>query len=321
MELTPTNLDKIRGGYLGVCLGDSLGLPHEHEMGKVEYTGQLQTITHRSRWQGTKQAPPGQVSDDATMTTALLWQIVSDKDWVQDHVIQEYINWANCGLPFMGKNTRNLFHGIKTVGGYYGRQNRLDFNSQSNGSLMRAFPLILLFFFQPQTVYQKSILDTSLTNPNPVNQDATLIYLLILRSILEGKTAVQSLPEIINSAQTPTIKDCITDGMNKKMRMIDGAYKGWVAHALYIAVRAWLFTDTKMPFSEIIEWVIKRGGDTDTNASIAGGVVGLVYGEQFLRNEPTTDQNIQVLISSNPAMGQIPYPIRYHPSTGLQLLS
>jgi ADP-ribosyl-[dinitrogen reductase] hydrolase len=311
-------VNKIRGGYLGLCLGDALGLPHERS--NTEYTGQLQTVSHRSQWQGVKQGPPGQVSDDATMTTALLWQIISDKDWIPNHVIQEYLTWANCGLPFMGRNTRNLFHGIKTVSGYYGRKDRLDSNNQSNGSLMRAFPLILLFFYQPQTVFQKAIADTSLSNPNFINQDATLIYLLILKSILDGKTAISALPEIIPQAQTPIIREALSDGFSKRMRMLDGPTKGWVAHALYVAVRAWLFTDTKMPYSEIIEWVIKRGGDTDTNASIAGGVVGLVYGEQTMRNEAVTGQNIQVLLSSNPAMGQIPYPMRYHPSTGLQLL-
>jgi len=318
------DLDRIRGGYLGLCLGDALGVPFESGAVVKTYSGILQhPVIVRSRWQGTRTGPPGQVSDDSTMTTALLHCIITDRDWIQDHVIKAYLDWANQpgGYAFMGKNTRQVLVGVRTVQGFLNRLARLSPVSQSNGSLMRAFPLILLYYWQPQSIFQKAIADTSLTNPNPVNQDATLIYLLILRAILSNRTAESALPEIIQQSQTPVIRESLIQAQNRTIRMVDGEQKGWVANALYMAVRAWMMTDNpNTRFPEIIEWVISRGGDTDTNASIAGAIVGTYYGERRLRQDQVTEQNIGVLLGSNPYSGQIPYDIKYHPSVGLNLL-
>ncbi len=316
-------LDKIRGGLLGVCLGDALGTPHEFSR-NVPYTGILQhRVTVRSRFQPNREGPPGQVSDDATMTIALLWQILTDKDWILDHVISEYLHWANQSSAFLGKNTRELLHGIKTISGFWNRYNRIDLsNRQSNGSLMRAYPLILLMYYQPETCWVKAISDTSLTNPNPVNKDSTLVYLLMIRSVLEGKSATESIPGIIQQSQTPVVREALSQALNRTIRMIDGPDKGWVVHALYMAARAWLMTDLPgTTFSDVMEWVISRGGDCDTNAAISGGLVGTFYGESGLRSDSVTSQNIQILLTSNPQTGQIPYDMRYHPSTGLSLIS
>lgn len=318
------NLDKLRGGYVGLCLGDALGAPQESGRGPP-YTGILQyPLISRSRFQGTRTAPPGQVTDDATMTTALLRSIVTDRDWIQDHVIEAYLEWANQpeGLPFMGRNTRTLLVGVTTIPGFLARRQRIASVSQSNGSLMRAFPLILLLWWQPETLYQKAIADTCLTNPNPVNQDATLVYLLILKAILEGQTPNVALPRIIQRSQTSVIREALIQAQNRTMRMIEGDGKGWVANALYMGVRAWLLTEVPgTTFSDIMEWVILRGGDTDTNASVAGAFVGTFYGENQLHEDPKTRQNIGILMDSRPASGQIPYSMAYHPVNGLELLS
>jgi ADP-ribosyl-[dinitrogen reductase] hydrolase len=319
--MDPQLLDKLRGGYLGVCLGDALGTPHEHSHGP-EYTGLLQyRMVQRIRYQSNREGPPGQVSDDATMTTALLWQILTDKDWVRDHVILEYLRWAPEASGSLGKNTRQLMIGVKTVQGFLNRRARIDLsNVQSNGSLMRAFPLVLLLIFQPQTAFQKAVQDTDITNPNPVNEDATLVYLLMLQAALNNEKPSSALLRILSQSQTPVIQQALAEALNRTMRMID-QQKGWVAHGIYMTARAWMMTENSgTTFSEIMKWVMDRGGDTDTNAAIAGGLVGTTLGESGLLRDPLTSRNIQILLSSDPRAGQIVYDLRYHPSTGLSML-
>lgn len=52
--------DRIQGMLLGVCLGDSLGLPAERS--KAIFNGKLEVVRF-SRFQGKKVYPPGTLSD------------------------------------------------------------------------------------------------------------------------------------------------------------------------------------------------------------------------------------------------------------------
>lgn len=305
-------MDKIRGGYLGLCLGDALGsMDTYHE--ELKYP-----IVVRSHYMPIRIGAIGQVSDDSTMATALLFRLLSDRDWISENVIKEYMEWANNYSPFLGKNTRRLFYGIKTVQGYQNRKYKIDFSLvQSNGSLMRAFPLILLFYLQPDLVFQRAIEDTNLTNQNPVNQDATVIYLLMLYSALIGEIGSQALPNILEKCQTEPIRNAIQEAINKKMRMVN-EQKGWVAHAIYLAARAWLKVEERKTYSEIIKWINLREGDRDTNSAIAGALIGVVFGENQLKLDQ--EQNINILLNSNSQTGQLPYDLKYHPRTGLDML-
>ena len=45
-----------------------------------------------------------------------------------------------------------------------------------------------------------------------------------------------------------------------------------------IVVQPWAFANNTNSFAECVEYVIKIGGDTDTNACIAGMLAGAYYG-------------------------------------------
>jgi len=328
------SLDKIRGGLLGLALGDALGGPHEfrYSIPVSQYTGRLQyPIGWKARFKSVQYTTVGQVTDDTSMAGALLWSIATNHNWIKDDIIRAYIDWANSeawsipqqqsvSLKFMGRNTRALFKNIKTVQGYYNRYNRMDLSSQSNGSLMRSYPLILLFYYLPETeAYQKAIQDTALTNSNPVNQDATLMYLLAIRKILSGISTSEGIPQLISLAQTDTIKTAIQQAAQNQQRIVT-TQKGWVAHAIYISMQAWLQAEAGRSFSDIMNWVIMQGGDTDTNGAIAGALVGTYLGEEKMKEEPITNDNIRILLEADYSQGELPISLKYHPRTLLQIL-
>ncbi len=73
-------------------------------------------------------------------------------------------------------------------------------------------------------------------------------------------------------------RESISDGEDGDARTIDGQNKGWVLHALYAAfygLRRHSIGDTPR---EALAAVVRLGGDTDTNAAIAGGLIGAVLG-------------------------------------------
>jgi hypothetical protein len=54
-------------------------------------------------------------------------------------------------------------------------------------------------------------------------------------------------------------------------------------------------------------------GDTDTNAAIAGALLGGYYGILSMCNNSITKINLQILIKSNPNDGELKRPIKYIP--------
>ena len=146
--------DRVAGMLMGLFLGDALGAPHEFRCNrKLIYTGKLEhqafLVTH---FQGKKSLSVGQVTDDSEMTLALLRTLL-EKDGKYDRksVISSYLEWANSGGWMLGKNTRALLKGVKTVKGYESRMKSVlilpeSEISQSNGAMMRCCPLALLSY-------------------------------------------------------------------------------------------------------------------------------------------------------------------------------
>lgn len=206
-------------------MGDALGAPHEFRQNACNvYAGKLELQAFRfNRFtKETKYFPTGSASDDSEMLLALL-RTIEDGEYCPDRALRAYLDWANSGCPHLGKNTRALFHGVKTVRGYTNRMNKMLQNevSQSNGSLMRCSPLALVKDWK-----KAAILDCDLSSPNPINTDCSLVYLSWLTSILKGEG-----PPTDYSNYEEEIQEVLTE----EDRDIDGKTKGWVLHALWCA--------------------------------------------------------------------------------------
>lgn len=308
--------DKLIGGFMGMCLGDALGAAHERR--KNEYTGVLdKPTTAAGRFQSPKYSAIGQVTDDASMSIALLQCIYDNNGYDEDNVIFAYLKWANSNMPFLGKNTRNLFKGIKTMNGYISRYKKFSsVDIESNGSLMRAYPLILLSLWD-QDIYKYGLDDTILTNPSPINQDGVLIYLAAGRLILKNIYTPQEIVTTCHGlCQTDEIKKAIGDAINGEKRNII-KNKGWICHAIYISFYVLFRIDN---FKEGIDYIINQGGDTDTNACIGGGLLGLVYGYDNMIMNNITAKNVDIMLKSDSLTGEIHMDIMYHPKSGLHLL-
>lgn len=300
MSIKPIiTLDRIRGMFMGVFLSDSLGVPHEFKCNSnTPYTGILE---HKgfmvSRFQGRKEFPIGAVSDDSELTITLLRCIITNKGYDKDQVILSYLKWANSGSWMMGKNTRALMKGVTTIKGYKTRIDKvlalpMSERSQSNGALMRCSPLALLF--DNNIVIE----DVSITNPNLVCFDTELIYITALRLALQGIDGQEIFRQISPLAQTNEVKQIIAQVQNREQRDIS-ENKGWCLHGLWCAL---IVITSDMNYSDAMRFIIThKGSDTDTNACIAGALLGAKLGFDNLNKEPDTARNIQILLNTNNA--------------------
>lgn len=323
------SLDKIRGSLAGGFLGDALGAPHEFRYNShLEYTGELiHPTVFKTRWTEARSMPPGQVTDDSEMTMALIWSILKCKGYNPKEAVNQYIEWANSGTYMLGNNTRYLFKGIKakkeeqrikTFSNRYKKKFESevpweleDFEEkvpdcQSNGSLMRCSPLAL---FQEPYEY----IDCSLTNPNQINREAISIFIHAIRMCYYEEQVDKKYIFYSSKDRTtlPEVKKVFEQVEKKEERNIKAKGKGWVLHSLYCAFFSFLHFDT---FEEAMKWIIEKGGDTDTNAAIAGNLIGAYLGFKKLMENEITKENWEKILSVDTSKGNNPRPAKYHPS-------
>ena len=302
------NSDKIKGILIGVALGDALGAPHEFKYQDNIYTGELiYEVKLFNRFHGETLFNIGSVTDDTQMTLTLANQIIKDNInstssiYNKNNVILAYEEWATTG-KMLGKNTRALFKNVKTVKGYENRYNKIFTTTpkeewtQSNGSLMRCTPLIVYPDFNPL------IIDTSLTNPHPINKDCSIIYTYILKLLAVGKQ-LPLIDDLIRYTKEKAIIDAILDVKHKILRNIsDKNVKGWVVTALYCALYSIYNIQS---INEAFKLFIEMKGDTDTNAAILGALYGAKLGFIQLNEDPVNNKNIQILLSNNNILNNI----------------
>lgn len=314
MEAKPLiSLDKVQGMFMGAFLGDSLGAPHEFKCNaKVQYTGILE---HRafmtSQFQGKRELEVGQGTDDTELTLTLLRSLIADNGYNRENTITEYLEWANSGVWMMGKNTRALLKvgNLKNpMKGYQNRINKIlalpeDQRTQSNGALMRCSSLALLW--DNICVIE----DNDITNPNPICRDCNLVYINSLRLALQGVDIMTILETAKIMAQTAEVKLVLEQIETRECRDIT-AGKGWCLHGLYCTFMIITSFDN---YSEAMNWVItsQKGSDTDTNACIAGAMLGAIIGLDQMKTEPNTSRNIDILLNTNIDLGPTPRPAKY----------
>jgi ADP-ribosylglycohydrolase len=287
------SVDKLKGVFIALALGDALGAPHEFRYSPKNYTGKLEfPIKHINRFHGETVYPVGTVTDDTSMTLVLANQITIDRRFVKDNVILAYEKWAN-GTKMLGKNTRELFKGIKTVKGYNNRYQKkfsepVDTWTQSNGSLMRCSPFVIF------KEYLTLIEDTKLSNPHPVNQECGVIYINVMHHLFYGGV-LPNIEKLLEYANQPPVRDVILDVKNKVIRDVaPREVKGWVCTALYCALYSIYHIED---IREAFKFFINKNGDTDTNAAILGALYGAKYGFKLLYEQ--NSENIDILISAN----------------------
>ena len=323
--------DRVLGAFIGLFLGDSLGGPFEfHSSISIgKYTGLHEfPTTTQFQFQKRKSSAIGQVTDDSCFSIALAGAIFKHRAPTQDQIITEYLELCNGPLQFLGRNTRTLFKGVKTISGYRSRYLKMLENevSQSNGSLMRIMPAILLFhIYAIHDILNWAVTDTYITNPCEVNREATIIYITLFYLIYTGQElTLQNIRNVYTPQQEQIIR-AIDEGMSAATRNIKGKEKGWVCHTLYCVFRAVTSVQRGQNFEECLKEILQLGGDTDTNMAVAGAFLGAYLGKDQLLSSARTAHNLQVVLSCDTSRGE--FSMRdtngvelYHPRSMIDML-
>ncbi|EFR04833.1 ADP-ribosylglycohydrolase [Nannizzia gypsea CBS 118893] len=209
---------------------------------------------------------------------------------------QYFLNWLNGDWPGRQKGGRPVDIGGATLAGLL-KLNGIENLDQAgagigqagNGSLMRCIPTGIFQACRAEMMEQ-SMRISAITHNDARCTISCAAYNTIVYALLREKSPREAIDEALQAAKSLE-ESCDQDtgrAVEKAIRLgltlstadmatngpkeLQGKAKGYVLESLSIAVAALI--DTR-PLEDILVDVVRIGGDTDTNAAIAGGLLGV----------------------------------------------
>ena len=280
-------LARATGSLLGQLIGDALG-------GQVEFQSARQIAAaypdgvRELRDGGTWQTVAGQPTDDSEMALMLARSIVRNGRYDAHDVLKQYEFWLDSEPFDVGGTIRTSLLGLKNP------------DSQANGALMRICPVgIFGAALEGHEVAEIARLDAALTHPNPVCLDANDLYARAIAAAVRQQTTPQELYQnVARWAQEMNCDEVLKVCIDSAATAPPDSYstnQGWVKIAFWNALYHLLHSSS---FEEALVETVMCGGDTDTNAAIAGALLGAVYGLESI-----PDRWVRCVLNCRPEKG------------------
>jgi len=309
MKVDAEILSRAEGCLLGQFAGDSLG-------SLVEFRSPSDIRRHHPDGVreladgGTWDTIAGQPTDDSEMALMLARMLVKERRYDAEEARKAYVFWLN-SHPFDC--------GATVSAGLRGKPNP---DSQANGALMRISPLgIFCWNSDIERTSQLAQLDAALTHPHPICGQANALFTMAIAQLIAKRRSPQETYEDIKYwAKEMHVEKRLMDAILDAEHAAPSEYvhqQGWVI----IAFQNALFQLLNAPSLEdgVVDTVM-RGGDTDTNAAIAGALLGAAYGRDAL-----PQQWVDTILSCRPKVGEPrvrrPRPECFWPVDALDLVS
>lgn len=284
--------NRIIGLFYGQLIGDALGARYEFKSKTKIIDLMLKDIKNNKLQMlggGPFNVDPGQYTDDSELALGIWYSILTLNIYNVDDIVKQFYLWY-ASEPFdIGNATKNAFccgNSKKDM-----TENATQNNySLSNGCLMKISALGALNFLTTNTHNLSTIAKEicELTNPNSICIDMSKCYVKAIEHAIQTGDPKIAYKKACETAQLNITKLLLKDASNNMFRVkhissdghiseidTDGACWGYVGIAFQNAFYHLLNTQS---FTEVMIHTLCLGGDTDTNACIAGALFGACYG-------------------------------------------
>jgi ADP-ribosyl-[dinitrogen reductase] hydrolase len=268
---------------------------------------------------------PGQPTDDSELALALARSIVAGSGYRQEAAARGYVDWYQSHPFDVGGTTAQALGSVSADDLLAGRAaaianargNRL---SQANGSLMRISPLGIWGASVPaDQLAEHARADSQITHPNPVCQEACAAYAVaIAHAIATGSSPTHLYEHALGWTKEHSCEPTVSEALRRAADEPPADFlnqPGWVLIALQNAFYQLLQAPN---LEDGVVASAMAGGDTNTNAAIAGALLGAVYGRDAM---PAQWQS--AILSCRPLAGAPgvlqPRPERFWPVDALDL--
>ena len=273
----PLDQDRARGVLLGLAVGNLLGLPVEGASRSTiqrSYPAGLREIDPRERYRP--------MDDDLAQAVDLAEALARDPDPVLGFA-DRLVKWRTENGRGIGIMTSTVIDYLEVGLGVLGAPNafwqeRGSPETQPNGALMRCAPVALRHALEPQALITQSALTCAVTHFAPGAQWSCILVNAAIAMLLRGHQP--SRDDLIFAAtQDGAPAELIAWTLSVPAAIEERIADERVSGHTYLCMQAALWClDTNDGLEEALIRIVNAGGDTDTNAAVAGAVLGARFG-------------------------------------------
>ena len=263
------------GSILGLAIGDALGAPFEFRR-RSQVAFPLPAF--ELPWNG---MPPGTWTDDTAMAMNL-WTSLIDHGGALDlgDVLDRHLAWLGSDPPDIGNQTRAAltlaWEGTADPARVVFERRGPEV-SAGNGSVMYCAPLGVVRARRPELLVEEAPALSRLTHWDGRCRTACLAVTSAVAALVRGDAGdaavLNGLAVVADREGGEELEFLVSEA--GRARQIDGPDMGF---ALFTAGIALQVAGEELDFEEGLRYVVGLGGDTDTNAAVAGALLGALHG-------------------------------------------
>ena len=268
---------------LGLVAGNQLGVPTEH-------LGTADAIRKAFPNGVVDLAPPPKNSpydDDAAMALLLGESLLASQGFDANDVARRWVKWMKVDGRGIGMTTRRALTLIDRgkepfeAGRLANQEN--PGRAAGNGSVMRCIPVALRYHDDLDRLIRVSTQQAAITHADERCTWGAAAVNLAARELLHGN--IYFIDEVLHKMgdRAPRV---LREAIHRVPRESEGdlpiaraGEAGYVVHCIEIAF--WFVTHDRT-LEDALIYLAQAGGDTDTNAAVAGALLGARYGEVSL---------------------------------------
>ena len=271
-------LDRAKGCLFGQVIGDNLGalveFQTEEEIADA-YPDGVRDLHDGGCWD----ILAGQATDDSELALALARTLLETGSYDREAIAAAYGDWYASGPFDIGRTIRQALSAAASAEAGSKAEtasSQAKTTSQANGSLMRVSP-IGIWAHRPEVADRFAREDSGLTHPHAVCVDACGVFAAaIAEGIRSGdRNAMFRIAQ--SHARTMAVNDTLRHAAAGKAPedYCSEEIRGWVRLALQ---NAFCHLRRGATVEDALVTTVGKGGDTDTNAAIAGALLGAADG-------------------------------------------
>ncbi len=246
--------ERARGALLGHAAGNALGVP-------TEFLGTAEAIER--------------AYDGIAMSVHLAEELLEPEPDLE-RLSKRWVRWMEEDGRGIGGWTRTALMHLRL----HGTPPAESGGQAGNGAVMRCLPVALRFFRQPANLIASTFHTAALTHPDPRCGWSAVAVNVAAACFLAGRR--DFVGDVIEALRNNDAPMEVTEAVRRVplMRRTDlpvtGGAQGYTVHCMQIAL--WVAYH-EPELEPALVWLVNAGGDTDTNAAVAGGLLGARDGE------------------------------------------
>jgi ADP-ribosyl-[dinitrogen reductase] hydrolase len=264
--------ERVIGSCLGLALGDALGAPFEGL--RADDVPHPIPAFERSRLR----RPPGSTTDDTAMARNLMRSLVARDGFEAADLVARHVEWFRTGPEDVGSLTRRVLRraemgedAVAAAEDIWLRQGPEV--SAGNGSVMYCAPLGLAYANRPEELFELAPALSAVTHFDERCRTAVLAVTLAVAALARGEEAedgARAALEAVADHEGGEELEYLVEAAGGA-RPVDGPDQGFCLFTAGLAFQALVRGGDA---ESELRRVVSLGGDTDTNAAVAGALLG-----------------------------------------------